>query len=105
RFGAAEPDLASRGVNQVERDQPPEVRPVLRLDRQGGERLRHGGDDPAAWPADGPVAAADLGPDRELRRVSHGCSLPHRESFSYWLPVLNAASNDAVGGGKSNRRR
>src|ERR1700691_2823594 len=72
RLGAAEPDLVSRRVDEAERDEPAEAAPVFRLDHQMGDRLSDRVDDHAGHLAAGPVAAASLGPDRELHCFCHG---------------------------------
>ena len=71
RQGAADPDLVSRGVHEVEGDEPGQPHAALRLDHQVGDLTGDRVDDHPAHLAAVPVGAAGLGPDRE-RLLGHG---------------------------------
>src|SRR6202044_2389380 len=65
--GASEPDLSRHDIGQVERDKPAESVPVRRLDHEMSDRAGDGINDHPADLTAGPIRAARLGADRELR--------------------------------------
>ena len=71
RQGAAEPDLARRGVDQVERNKPAGAMAVLWFDHEMGDSTSDRVNDHAAHLAAHPVGTASVGPDRERRRLCH----------------------------------
>jgi len=72
RQGAAEPDLARRGVDKVKRNKPAAVIVMLWFDHEMGDRTRDRVHDHAGHLAAAPVSTADVGPDRERRCLCHG---------------------------------
>jgi hypothetical protein len=72
RDGAAEPDLARRGVDadQVERDKP--ALELAVVDHQVGDGPSPRVDDHAAHFAANPIGTADVSADRQRRYACHG---------------------------------
>src|SRR5271166_3257847 len=86
--GAAQPDVAGGGVDQVEGDQPPVLPPVFRLDDQMRDRATGRIDDHAAHLATRTIRAAGRGPDRELRLCCHA-AFPYPDLVGVgWLVSL-----------------
>src|SRR5215469_2951294 len=74
----AQPDFTGCGVYQANRDKPPGLPPVSRLDDKVGDRISGWVDDQAAHLAAGSIRTACLGPDREFRLRSHRGPPPPR---------------------------
>ena len=70
--GAAEPDLACRGVDEVKRNKPAAVIAMLGFDHEMGDRARDRVHDHAGHLAAAAVGTAGVGPDHER------CCLCHR---------------------------
>ena len=71
RARAAQPEFATRSVDQVQGNEPPGLPPVPRLDDKVGDRVRCRVDDHTPHFAAYTIRAARRGPDRELCLLCH----------------------------------
>src|SRR5580693_542617 len=75
RGGTAQPDLAGRRVHKVDGNKSAWLWPVLRFDHKMGDGKSHRVHNQTAHLAANAIRGTGLGPDRELRRLCHGCRL------------------------------
>ena len=87
RARTAQPDFATRGLDQVYGNKPPGLPPVPRLDDKVGDRVRGWVDDHTPHFAAHTIRAARRGPNRELCLLCH-CRPPFPVMVGYRIPTL-----------------
>ena len=83
RDATAQPDLAGRRIHKVYGNKPAWLSPVLRFDHKMGDGKSHRVHNQTAHLAANAIRGTRLGPDRELRRLCHGCRLLAQSSALY----------------------